>query len=173
MNMRVGITVLCLLGVLLTNGCGYRLAVPANPLLDDIDTVAIAYLRNDTFEPGIESLFTAALVDEFVASRRLAVVAEDQADAVLRGAVRMLRDDTAVYTRHTKSLEYRVTVSLDLELVACASGAVLWQRHQLIHDEDYLVEDSIAITESNKRAALATLAADVAERVHDSILQGF
>ena len=162
---------LCLGAVLLMAGCGYRLAVPDNPLLGDISTIAVSYLRNDTFEPGVEAVFTAAFIDEFVASRRLAVVAEEEADAVLRGTVRMLRDDTAAYTRHSKSLEYQVSVTLDLELIERHTGRVLWQRHQLTHDEDYLVEDSIAMTEANKRTELATLSADM-EGMYGT-LQGF
>ncbi len=153
--------------------CGYRLARPSNPLLEDIKTIAIPYFKNKTFEPEVETIFTYAFVNEFIESRRLQVVSIENADAVLYGTVRKLYDDTIAYNRDGKTMEYRTFVTLDVVLEERSSGNVLWKRKKMMHSEEFPVGDRIEMSEAAKRASLKTIAEDLAERVHDSIMQGF
>ncbi len=173
--MRKGCVLLAVVFLLaVAGGCGYRLARYDNPLLKNVHSIAIPYFKNKTFEPEAEAIFTYAVVDEFIESRKLSVVAEAEADVVLYGSIEQLREDTIAYSRDDKALEYRVIVELDVELLERSSGKVLWKRDTLLHAEEFPVtSDSIARSEAAKRAALRDLAADLAERVHDSIMQGF
>lgn len=154
-------------------GCGYRFAGHDNPLLADRTTIAIPYFRNSTYEPGVEALFTHAFVEEFLESRRLQVVPPDRADLILDGTVQELQDHTIAYSSDDKAREYRVVVQLRVTVRDRVSGAVLWKRDRLVHAEEYPVGDSIAFTEAAKARALQALARDLAERVHESMLQGF
>jgi len=162
-----------LLGSLVLQGCGYHLAVANNPLLQNIATIAIPYFKNKTFEPEIEAIFTQAFVNEFVESKRLRVVSREQADAVLLGTIKHLDEDTISYDRDDKAQEYRLRVAVDLLLEERQSGAVLWKRTNLRHADEYSVAFNIVVSETAKREALQRLAQDLAERVHDSIMQGF
>lgn len=154
-------------------GCGYRFAGQGNPLLADRATIAIPYFRNNTYEPGAEALFTHAFVQEFLESRRLQVVPPDRADIVLDGSVQELQDHTIAYSSDDKAREYRIVVRLSVTVRDRVSGEVLWKRDRLVHAEEYPVGDSIAFTEAAKTRALQALARDLAERVHESIMQGF
>jgi hypothetical protein len=154
-------------------GCGYRLARSVNPLLDNVTSIAIPYFKNKTFEPGAETIFTHAFVNEFVESKKLNVVSAQDADVVLYGTVKILRENSIAYDVDDKALEYRVTVTLAVSLEDRSSGKVLWRRKNLKHSEEFLVSDDIVFSETTKRDALKTLAEDLAERVHDSIMQGF
>ena len=162
-----------LICAVLMSGCGYHLARYANPMLDDIDTVAVPYFSNRTFEPEAETIFTTAFVNEFVEGRRLEVVRPADADVVLRGTIRKLQEETIAFNRDDKALEYRIHAVLDVVLEKRLSGEVLWKRKSLYHSEEFLVSDDIIFSEAAKRAALQRLADDLAERVHDSIMQGF
>jgi len=64
-------------------------------------------------------------------------------------------------------------VTLELSLEEKATGRVLWKRKRLTHDEEYLTGDRVKVSETTKRKSLVQLAEDLAERVHDSIIQGF
>ncbi len=166
--------IVCLLTVLLLAGsCGYRLARPGNSLLAGISTIAVPYFQNKSYEPGAEALFTEAFVDEFVRSGRLALADASEADVVLQGTIQRLSDYISAYSTDDKSLEYRVAAVLDLVLLERTSGEVLWKRIRLVHAEDYLIGESIATGEAGKREAIRQLAVDLAERVHESIMQGF
>jgi len=166
-------TVLFLVAVLGASGCGYHRAGTANPLLAGINTIAIPYFKNDTFEAGLESIFTRAFADEFIQSKRLRVVPIDAADVILRGTLKSFREEILSYDRDDKAMEYRVHVTLDLSLERRESGEILWKRKRLRHNEEYSVSTDIVVSETAKRVALGKTAKDLAKRVHESIIQGF
>ena len=96
-------------------GCGYKL-VRYGGALGDIDSVAIETLRNESYEPGVETIVSDALRREFL--RRGAVRLIDDpiaADLVLRGMV--LRVKTSGFSVSSVSLmiEYELTMSLAIE----------------------------------------------------------
>jgi hypothetical protein len=158
---------------LLSSSCGYRLARPVNPMLENVSTIAIPYFKNKTFEPEAEAIFTYAFINEFIESRRLQVVGVEDADVVLYGTVKRLLEDTIAYNRDDKAQEYRVRVTLAVFLEERKSGNVLWKRKSLRHAEEFPVDNNIVLSETAKRDALQRIAEDLAERVHDSIMQGF
>jgi hypothetical protein len=165
--------VIIILYAAISLSCGYHLARPANPLLENINTIAIPYFKNKTFEPEAETIFTDAFVNEFIESKRLQIVNREDADVILYGTVSEFYEDTIAFNRDDKALEYRVRVTLDVFLEERQSGDILWKRKNFRHAEEFPVGESIVFSETAKRAALQALAEDLAERVHDSIMQGF
>jgi outer membrane lipopolysaccharide assembly protein LptE/RlpB len=154
-------------------GCGYRLAGRDNPLLGGINTIAIPYFKNETFEAGAESVFTRAFADQFIQSKRLQVVSVDRAEVILRGTIKTIREEIISYNKNDKAMEYRVYVTLDLALEKRDTGEVLWKRKRLRHNEEYQVSNDIMVTETGKNVALEKVAKDLAKRVEESIIQGF
>jgi outer membrane lipopolysaccharide assembly protein LptE/RlpB len=165
----------CVIPVMLlaATGCGYHLAGRDNPLLDGINTIAVPYFRNDSFEAGAEAVFTRAFADEFIQSKRLRVVSIDAADVILRGTIKTVREEIISYNKNDKAMEYRVYVTLDLALEKRDTGEVLWKRKRLKHSEEYQVSNDIMVTESDKKVALEKVAKDLAKRAEESIIQGF
>jgi len=162
-----------LTGVLISAGCGYRLAGKDNPMLAGINTIAVPYFKNDTFEAGIESVFTSVFANEFINSKRLQVVSVDHADVILRGTIKNFREQIISYNQDRKALEYRVFVTLDLSLEKRATGEVLWKRKRLVDNEEYQVSNYITVTQADKTTAVEKMAQDLAQRVYESIIQGF
>lgn len=166
----IGSLILC---SLICQGCGYHRAMPVNPLLQNISTIAVPYFKNKTFEPELESIFTQAFVNEFIESKRLRVVDREQADVILYGTIKQLFEDTISYDRDDKAQEYRLRVTVDLVLEKRQTGTVVWKRINLRQADEYSVDTRIIASEAAKREALQRLAQDLAERAHDSIMQGF
>ena len=164
---------LFVIACVLAAGCGYRLARSDNPLLSNMHTIAVPYFKNKTFEPEAEKIFTYAFVNEFIESKRLQVVSEQNADLILRGTVKSLVEDAIAYNRDDKALEYRVDVVLDIQVEERTTGKVLWKRKNFKHIEEFPVGSNIVLSEASKRLSLEKLAADLAERIHDSIVEGF
>ena len=155
-------------------GCGYHRARLDNPLLANFHTIAIPYFKNKTFEPGVEKIYTDAFMKEFIESRKLKIVSESQADVILYGTVRNLKEESIAQNENDKTIEYLLFMTLDLRLEERATGKVLWQRKDLKHVEDAPVyTDSMQLSETAKRATMQKIAADLAERVHNSIMMGF
>jgi len=192
MNAARSYVLSAVLVCLCVSGCGYRLARFDNPELDGITTIAIPYFQNKSFEPGIDAIFTHAFVNQFVETKRLQVVGPGEADAVLRGVIKRVDDDSLALTRDRRALEWRVWVTISVVVEERKTGRVLWKRSALRHGEEFrtthymekernppapppeiLEVQDIQLDEADKRRAFQDLAADLAERVHDGLLQGF
>jgi outer membrane lipopolysaccharide assembly protein LptE/RlpB len=172
--MRNSIWTACLaIVVLAAGGCGYHLTGYTNPMLNSINTIAVPYFKNKTFEAGIESIFTRAFADAFIKNKRLRVVGVDAADVILRGTVKSSREDIISYNKDDKALEYRIFVTLDLTLEKRDTGEILWKRKGLRNNEEYQVSNDIVVTQKGKEIALQKIAQDLAQRVEESIIQGF
>lgn len=70
-------------------GCAYQLQGARNPLKElGIQKIYVEGFRNSTYRPGIEHLFTTAMVREIGRAKAFDLVnSADQADAVLTGVV--------------------------------------------------------------------------------------
>lgn len=153
--------------------CGYHFIGQRSGMLADINAIAIPYFENKSFEVGLERYVTEALVDEFVKSKILAVIDEAAADAVIRGHIEELSESVISYDKDDRALEYRTRITLDITLERRDTGEIIWQTKGLSHFEEYRVASEIAATEANKKIALQMAAAELAERIHDSIIEGF
>jgi len=155
-------------------GCGYHRAQLNNPLLANAHTMAIPYFKNKTFEPEAEKIFTNAFMDEFIESRKLQMVGTNEADVILYGTVRSLKEESIGYNENDKSIDNILQMVIDLQLEERTTGKVLWKRKGMRHGEDYPIFDKdIQASEASKRMALQKIAKDLAERAHDSMMMGF
>jgi hypothetical protein len=70
-------------------GCAYHFLGEKNPLKElGIHRIYVSEFRNFTFRPGIEQLFTTAMVREIARARSFELVNDDKtADAVLSGSI--------------------------------------------------------------------------------------
>lgn len=166
---RVLIALLCIFGLA---GCGYHF-IGQSEVLSGIRSIAIPYFANESYEPGLERYMTEALVDEFVKSRIVPIVDEGDADAVIRGKIEQFKEFVVAYDKNDSALEYLLQVDLDVTLEKRDTGEVVWRNKGLFHFELYRVSSEIAVTEANKVDAIKKTAIELAERMHDSIIEGF
>lgn len=179
---------LCVAGVVLLlaffTGCGYRMARFDNPALEGMTTIAIPYFENKTYEPGLDALFTYAFINKFIETHRLQVVAVDEADLLLRGTIKDVAYHSLAMTPDKRALEWRIWATAQIVVEERTTGRVLWKRGALRKSEEYRTTsqtaleddastDQLQLDESDKRRAFQDLAADMAEQVHDGLLQGF
>jgi hypothetical protein len=171
--LRGGVPALCLAVLLAVSGCGYHFAVGEGQPPGNIRSVAVAVLDNRTTEVGIESLFTNAILDEFIRWQRLPVKPQGEADATLTGRIRRMELDDVSHLRAEQTLETRVTVTLALRLQHNETGETLWENRELIYYEEYQETGNPAQTDMNRRRALGDIAEFLAEKIHRSIFQTF
>jgi len=153
-------------------GCGYHF-IGSSDVLSGIHSIAIPYFENKSYEPGLERYMTEALVNEFVKSRTVSIVDEGDADAVIRGTIGLFKEFVIAYDKNDNALEYLTQVELDVALERRDTGEIIWRNKELFHLEEYRVSSEIAVTEANKGYAIRKAAVEMAERIHDSIIEGF
>ena len=169
-RMFICTLVLCSIFV---NGCGYHFIGQNSEVLSGVNSIAIPYFENKTYQSGLDRYVTEALVDEFVKSRTIPVVSEGEADAVIRGVIEEFREYVSAFSNDDNALEYDTYLSLSVTLEKKETGEVLWRNKGLVHIDDYLVSSDIAVTEENKEQALILSSRELAVRIHDSIIEGF
>jgi len=159
--------------LLTLEGCGYRLEGKETSLPKGIQTISIPTLANQTVEPGIENIFTRALIQAFNLDRRLQVVAGLQADSILEGSIRDFSISSISYDTAGHALEYRAQVTMSLTFRRTDTGQVLWQAPYLQEQEDYRVTAVILTDEASKQVALNKIALQLAQTIRDRILERF
>jgi hypothetical protein len=156
---------------LLASGCGYSF-VRYHGSLGDVRRVAITTLKNDSYDAGLNTVVTDALVREF--SRRGALVVVDdpsQADLVIGGRVLPLRTGGRSFTSVLLTLEYQVTLSLDLEVKRRDGSLVKIDPTAQTESELFTASADLEATRKNRDEALRRLSALLAGRVHDALFE--
>jgi hypothetical protein len=167
-----------------SGACGYRMARFDNPELEGFATIAIPYFQNKSYEPGLEAIFTYAFNDTFIENGRLRVVGIEEADLVLRGVIKKVDYDSLAMTTDKRALEWRVWATCGVVVEERKTGRVLWKRDSIRYGEEYRTSDqtkrdnetftdNLQLDHADRRRAFQELAADMADQVHDGLMQGF
>ncbi|MBS3918844.1 MAG: hypothetical protein KG012_08155 [Deltaproteobacteria bacterium] len=153
-------------------GCGYQMVGKETHVPPGINSIAVPTFVNQTFEPGIEVPLTQGFLREFIQDRRVKVVGRDEADSVLEGVIKSFQIYSVSYDRSGIALEYQTTVVIDLTLRK-KTGEILWMEKDLSDSRVYRTSYNILVSESNKAAAIQSLARFMAERIRNRFFYNF
>ena len=153
-------------------GCGYQMVGKETHVPPGLTSVAIPTFVNQTFEPGIEVLFTQAFLKGFIQDRRTKVVDRKEADSVLEGMIKSLEISSVSYDRSGLALEYQMKVVTDLMLKK-RSGEILWREKDLAEITWYRASSNALINEANKAAALQQAGRSMVERIRNRFFYDF
>ena len=163
----------CILALLALFGCGYHFAGTGGQAPGDIQSIAVNVLGNQTAEIGIETIFTNAILNEFIRWKRLPVKPLNEAEAVLGGSVARIKTQTASHLTRTRTLETRVIVTLSLTLTRVDTDEVLWQNKKLSYHDEYVEAANALNTNRLRREAFRRIAEFLAERIHRDLFEEF
>ncbi len=162
-----------ILFLLVGTGCGYRLGGEGFSPSPEIRFIAIPTFINETYEAGIETIVTNAFLAELVKDRRVKVVGEDEADAIMEGTVRSFSISSVAYDPTGVVLEYRTWVVLDVLLRRNKKAGVLWSKRGLTESDVYRVSSDVLLTEAEKERAIQKIATELARRIRRRLFEGF
>jgi outer membrane lipopolysaccharide assembly protein LptE/RlpB len=114
--------------VALTSGCGYTVS---SVLPSYIRTIAIPTFANNTVEHGLADDITQALINSFLADRRLRLERERDADAVLRGTVLSYRNRVYAYTSQEVATQYEILLTVKVSLRDQVKNREIWKEDAL------------------------------------------
>ncbi len=150
---------------------GYRW-VHYEGALGDVRTVAIEGVRNESFEPGVDSIVSDALVTEFRRRGALRVIEEPHlADLVIDGKVESVRVAARSFSSIQFSLEYSVTMQLDVEIRRRDGTEVQLKDRSLSESELYFASADVEVVRKNREEAIRRVAVVLAGRIHDALFQ--
>jgi len=131
-------------------GCGYKFQGSGSVLPDDIKTVSIPVVKNETSESGLEIEFTEKLRSRFERFGVVDVVETGiDADAVLDTVI------TNVYTE-VRDVTGATDISLEEDLIMVLSselkrrnGQILWQLKNYVVRETFAGTSDVVVTSSS------------------------
>ncbi|HEX7079196.1 MAG TPA: LptE family protein [Candidatus Eisenbacteria bacterium] len=119
-----------------SGGCGYTMS---SVLPSHIKTLAIPVFANSTVEFGLSDDVTQALVNAFLNDRRLRIVGEREADAVLRGTVVSYRNQVFGYTQQERATQYEIVLVVKVLFRDMVKNRDLWKEDALTVQTTYNV----------------------------------
>lgn len=170
--VHYALVVACILFPLILVTCGYHFAGTGGQPPGDIHSIAIDVLENKTAEIGLETIFTNAIINEFVRWKRLPVKSRSGAEAVLGGSIANIKTEEVSHIERKKTFETRVTVTLALTLKRNETGEILWQKKLSYYDE-YVETGSALNTATLRRQSFNRIAEFLAEKIHLDIFEQF
>lgn len=162
---------------MLLSACALALACGYTPVryadaLGDAKTVAIRGLRNDTFEPGLETLVSDALAREFLRRGALRVVDDPaRADLVISGSVAQLTVSRKSFSSIALALEYELRLGLAVKIARRDGTVVPLDASAQIETERYVASADVEVERTHREEALRRLASLLAGRIHDALFE--
>lgn len=156
--------------VLLLSGCGYttKTTLPRN-----IKTIYVETVKNklnaDTiyaYQQGLEMDITNAVTRRFQQEGTLKVVAQKNADAILKTDLLRFEQEGLRYTQLEEVKEYRLFIVVKLTLVDAKTGDLIWEEPNFTGDQEYFVSSNASIGEQKAAMdAVDQLACNIVDRV--------
>lgn len=156
-------------------GCGYHVSGHSDLLPATIKTIAIPAFGNVTGRYRLTEMMPRALTREFISRTRYKVISEEnEADAVLRGAVVNYQFfPSVVDQKSSRAAGVQVVVTLQLTVFERASGKVLYTQPAMeVRNRYEIAIDPKAYFEESD-LALERISHDAARTVVSAILENF
>ena len=146
-----------------TSGCGYTVS---SVLPSYIRTVAIPTFANNTVEHALADDITQALINSFLADRRLTLERERDADAVLRGTVLAYRNRVYAYTSQEVATQYEILLTVKVTFRDQVKNRDVWKEDALTVRSTY----SVVPVGSEPAKTEVDARADVVKKLADQIV---
>ena len=166
-HVLAGVALACLVG-----GCGYSVGMGGN-VPSHIKTVAVPIFVNSTQQPAVESVITAAVVNAFVTSGRLKVVAVREADSILEGDIIGYNLDSIAYNPQINVTEYRLRVRVNILFRDVRQNTTLYKQDGLEQWADFRVQGQVSDTLAREDQAARRAAVDIGRRIVASSVDRF
>lgn len=160
-----GLVLLAVVGLTVW-GCGYTLIGSPSAQLDKrAAAVAVEPFTNETREPQIEHVATAALRQALMQGRGFVLTSTSSAPTRVQGRVHRFRNTALSYGPNDNVLEYRLEADISVVVLSGEETKPLL-RHDIPAHAEYLVSRTGDVREAAvaREAALARLARRFADR---------
>jgi len=168
-RMRQGISALLILGMLVGAlvGCGYTLVGAPSGTQSKRLPLNILPFTNQTREPDLERLTTAALRHAIVQSQMFVFTADGASVTRLQGAIRRFSSYPLALDAQDTVVQYRIDVAIYIRLIEASTQQPLLEQ-ELSSSAVYLVSrsttDKVREDVAAREAALARLAQQFADK---------
>ena len=91
------------------------------------------------------------------------------ADFLVQGSIRDVREDVSAYGGDRFALEHRLTLQVDIRVVELFTGRLLWKEEGLSESASYYAGTDFQYTEANRRVAFEEVSRRMARRIGQTL----
>jgi len=161
--------------LVIVSGCGYS---TSSSLSSSLQTIYVESFenqinfikdeRNQTYFPLLEVKARNAIADRFLFDGNLKISSKETADLVLKGALKNYEKRALRYDDNDDVEEYRVYITVSLEMWNQNEGIMLWQENGFTGEGSYFLTGTLAATEDT---AVAEAILDLGRRVVERTIE--
>lgn len=175
--MRQTVISSCLvLAALSLLGCGYGLIGRTSNLPEDINSVFVQTLENQTTRQQINLFLTDAIVQEFVTRRRFEVAGSaGAADAVLSGSLTAYIVRPVEFNEEGRASRYEFTIRANMQFKRVGGEDILWARDSYVYRGDFELEldEGQGTVIDNEDPTIQLVSREFAQTLVIDMLEGF
>jgi outer membrane lipopolysaccharide assembly protein LptE/RlpB len=154
-------------------GCGYRFAATSGNRLAAGQSLWVAFIANTSGSSTAQTVIRRALYGESHALRGLRPSdSEATADLKLKGRLVSYTNTAVSYTAVDQAKEYRLAISVELELSRRGDTAPLW-KGILQASQDFPANTNLALQRNSQEAALEAASRILAQRLITAVEQSY
>ncbi len=122
------------------------------------------------YRPELENDVTSAIVNRFTFDGNLKIATRDRANLILQGTLTDYRKEPLRYDNADNVQEYRVKITLDMELIRASDNKTLWHEKSFTGESTYNTTGRFITTEQVARDKAQE---DLARRVVERTIEGW
>src|SRR5476649_2669625 len=174
------LSVLSVLCVVVTSGCGYSLAGRGSFLPAYIHTIGIPTFANRTVVFNLETMLTQKVRAEFIGRGKYQILPDNTGvDALLTGEVTAVNIQPASFSPNQLASRYAITMTARIELRDVRENKVLWENPSVLFRQEYdatggrtTTVDPAAFFQQDT-TALERMSTEFARTIVSAILEAF
>lgn len=173
---RIVISTCLILTALSVTGCGYGLIGRTSNLPDDVNSIFIQTLENQTTRQQINLYLTDAIVQEFVKRRRYDIATSaSSADAVLSGVLTAYIVRPVEFRDDGRANRYEFTIRTNMQLARQGGGEVIWGQDNYVYRGDFelTLDEGQGTVIDNEDPTIQLVSQEFAQTLVIDMLEGF
>jgi hypothetical protein len=172
--MRLPVRCLCAAGALLAClSCGYQVVGLGGQLPGGFSRIEVPIFENRTTRTDVGRQLTEDFINRLVSSGKITMTKGPEAQAVIRGVVTAYRLEPITFDSNKKPLANRLTVVMDVSLVANEGGRVLFAEKGVSTRHDYALQDDLQENDRLEDEAVDRVSELMSQKLANLMLEGF
>ncbi|MFH1878736.1 MAG: LPS assembly lipoprotein LptE [Candidatus Omnitrophota bacterium] len=159
-----------------SGGCGYTASsllpegmdsIHVNSFVNKIDPAREVSDKRASYsyQPGLETDITRAVIDGFIFDRHLTIEREESSALLLKGTLTDFRLLPLSYDKNDNVVEFRIEIFVNLELYNNRTNELMWRENSFMGQSTYNISGPNMKTESEAiRDAVKDLSLRIVER---------
>ena len=157
----------------LAGACGYRVVGIGGQLPGGITRVEVPVFENHTARTDVGRVLTDDFISQLLGSAKVRVATGEETQALIMGTVVGYKREPITFDSKQKSLENRLTIVMNVRLVAREDKRLLFEEKAVTVRYDFPVKSDLQENDSLEDQALRSASKQMSQKLVSLMLESF